>query len=62
MNLQIQERAENEIDFARIFNFEYQKVKELRMCFRHLPNVPARIDMADRLQALQLLTFQFFPD
>lgn len=58
----MQERVENEMDFVRIFNFEYKKVKQLRMCFRHLPNVPARLDLADNLASLHSLTVMLFPD
>lgn len=32
------------------------------MCFRHLPNVAARIDITDRVQALQRLGILFYPD
>lgn len=57
LNLQFTERAENEMDFTRLFNFEYKKAKELKLLFKCLPNVPVKLDLAAKLESLEILTF-----
>jgi hypothetical protein len=51
------ERTENEMDFMRIFNFEYNQLKELKLLFKYLPNVPIKLNLASKLESLEVLTF-----